>query len=186
LDDEGFLEIIRLMRAVNSLRLGQHALSLHKSAEGDGEGADGAEYPSLARARNASFLYLSGLLYEIVVRGPAIGRFYHRLPDYDRYASLIEGIKSDTETFEVLGAIRDKFTFHFDRAELKKGINALPHDPFVVVHGYRRTSAEFYYELADSAALAYLIDLHEYENLADRFDRVIGRKRLITSSRFSL
>lgn len=163
------------MRAVNSLRFGQHALTFYESAEGDREGADGAEYPSLTRARNSSFLYLSGLLYEIVVRGPAIGRFYRALPDYERYAGLLERIRSDTETFEILRTIRDKFTFHFERAEMKKGINALPHDRFVVMHGYKRTSAELYYELADLAALAYLIDLHEYEDLADRFDRVIGR-----------
>jgi hypothetical protein len=175
LDEEPFLEIIRLMRAVNSLRFGQHALSVYESAEGNGEGADGIEYPSLTRARNSSFLYLSGLLYEIVVRGPAIGKFYRALPDYERYAGLLEAIKSDTETFEILRTIRDKFTFHFERAEMRKGISAVPHDPFVVLHGYKRTSAELYYELADMTVLAYLIDLHQYEDLADRFDRVIGR-----------
>jgi hypothetical protein len=83
-------------------------------------------------------------------------------------------VRSDHQIFEVLKATRVKFAFHFDRKELKKGIDALPHDPFVILHAYKRTQAEAYYELADIASLANLIDLHEYEDAGHRFRRVIG------------
>jgi hypothetical protein len=88
--DESLLEIIRLMRAVNSLRFGQHALVMHRSGEGTGDEADGKEYPSMTRSLNSSFLYLSALLFEIVVRRPSLGRHYRKHPAYEEYARFFK------------------------------------------------------------------------------------------------
>ena len=73
-----------------------------------------------------------------------------------------------------LDPLRNKLSFHFDREELLQGIDSLGDGPFTLMRGLGTTNAEFHYELADDAALSYLVHLEEFEDLKERIEEVIG------------
>jgi hypothetical protein len=178
IQDNGFLELLRLMRGLNSLRFAQNAVATHKSTEDvlrEKPGGNESEKPSEKRVRNSAFLYMAAVLYEIVQQAAEIGRYFRNLESFEPFNDLISRIRRDKELLQVLDAARNHFAFHFDRDELRAGIEAIHQPRFVLVHGYRKTQGEGYYELADMAAISYLVELHDYEDLKSRIEEIIGR-----------
>lgn len=176
MEDEGFLELMRLMRALNSLRFAQNALATHRTTEEAlGEvPRDDRETPSKKRVRNNAFLYMAAIIHEAVSRGHTLGKYFRNLEAFPKFNAVVNKIRSDQPLPKILKNARNRLAFHFDAEQLRSGIRAIESDQFVLVHGYKKTQGECYYELADVAALSFLVELHDYEDLEKRLKDVIG------------
>lgn len=170
-NEDSFIEIVALMRVLNSMRTLQHAAAMAGSHE---EVVDGVEPPSERRRRYNTFLLLAATAYEGLKTTRSLGEYFSHLDTYSALSDHINSKRSRKIENDLLMEIRNKMSFHFDKEELVQGIKSLPKDDFILVRGLGRSVAETHYEFADDAALSYLVHLETFEDLEERMVGVIG------------
>ena len=144
--DPRFVRVVQLGRIVNALRY-THMAGAASSAEPESSGR---------RQRIASFLYLTGLLYEGFRVADVLGKDFKtsvafqngfaRLSKKPEVARLRQGILND---------LRNKAVFHNDDEVVEIGLDLIDVDPVVFARSLDGTWGTTHYDLADLAVLKY-------------------------------
>jgi len=145
-DDPGFLRVVQLGRILNALRY-THMAGAAAPKEND---------TSARRQRIASFLYVTGLLYEGFLLADVLGKDFKASTTFQKgFASLLK--KPDVVKLRqgILNDLRNKAVFHNDDDVVKLGLGLVDTDPVVFLRSLGGTWGSTHYDLADLAVLRY-------------------------------
>ena len=144
--DPRFVRVVQLGRIVNALRY-THIAGATASSEADS---------SARRQRIASFLYVSGVLYEGFRLADVLGR------DFATSTAFREGLGPLLKKPEVvalrqgvLNELRNKAVFHNDDEVMRVGLDLVQADPVVFFRAHGGTWGTTHYDLSDLAVLTY-------------------------------
>lgn len=145
-NDPAFSELLALARVVNSLRFVLFA------------GLDPSDKQSAVRNRTNSFFVAIGILHEgfmVVVR---LGKYFSDEPSFKNGLAEMRKSKAfDSFRSTILKKVRNQVSFHFGSEAINNTLKKLDLKEFVFVSGFDDTSNELHYELADLAAINYII-----------------------------
>lgn len=146
--DERFLCLLTLARFVNALRFCQKA------------GIDGHKSTRYAGARSTvnSFLFSASILYEGFILVEKLATHFRDVDSFKNgFGVLLRDKKVRSIRKTVLGRMRNKFVFHFDRDVAKEALANFELPEYKFASGVGKAAGEMVFVLADEAVLNYLL-----------------------------
>jgi hypothetical protein len=156
--NERFHTILNLARIVNTIRF--CLVTAHHSRDD--------ETPSGHRQMLNSFFFLSAVLYEASVRfAETVGRHFRTCSACAEYS---QSLALNRALLNRLDPIRNSAVFHFDSAVMPEALHDIDWQTHKFACGLGPEAGNVYYELADAAALHFVVrrgdDTRDYERFA--------------------
>lgn len=132
--------------------------------------AGGGDSPSAKRARSNAFFFASSVLYEGLKVAKTLGEHFGDLKAFrDGFGTLMSERTTKVIQKEILGPMRNRFVFHFEKEEIRKALQEVSLPSYVFASGYGETRRQVYYSLADAAVFLYLYSAQERKEDFDSF-----------------
>jgi hypothetical protein len=160
--DKEFAFLLTMARVSNALKFGI------ASAYGAGEELS----PAGARQGMGRFLYLTGIVHELVAFRDEHRDEWSGLTAFQQIFSVLEDIALDREVTELLNKVRNRAAFHIDPSLPGRVLPQFPNDSysFVTGRGTRRMDSNF--ELADIVTFAFIFgNIDNLDAMYQRFER---------------
>lgn len=150
--DPPFREVLKLGRAVNSLRTCDYLLIEEREED----------FPVTRRLRYSAFVYVAALVYEAFELLRSHSRHLHELDAFDRCVRPLLRDKATVDFVnDTLRRIRNQGVFHFDDRDdtLPGAVAHLQDDPAVFAIGEGPTAGKVYNLLSDWALIHAALDM---------------------------
>jgi len=166
-NDERFLGLLTLSKAINALRFCQQAAIDAKDMAG----------PAGARSRINSFLYASSVLYEGFLIVEKLGKHFKNIDSFrNGFGALLKDKTVRSLRESVLKRMRNKFVFHFDPDVARESFTNFELSEYTFASGIGKASGEMYFGLADEAVINFLLQPTQNEpdeSLKGRWEKIL-------------
>jgi hypothetical protein len=169
--DKEFAFLITMGRMINALRFGTTAMNaLGKRQDPGGD-----------RVRMGAFLYVCGLIHELLVFCADHEDEWSSLTAYRDIFRLLDESQLNRTTVELLRAIRNRTAFHFDPSIPGRVLMKIPLDSYAFLAGDGRNRDISNFEFPDIITFAFLFGhLDDPARMFERFSEFFDELSMLT------